>query len=82
MLHDAHSRRIEVIAYSGYKANERPMYFFVDHQKKEVKQSLDRRYGQDHNYFKVLADDGCEYRLKWHRASDMWYCEQKRAFSD
>ena len=64
---------IEVSAYSGYKANERPLYFVLEQQKMEVRKVLGRWVGQDHNYFKVLADDGRVYLLKWHRSLDIWF---------
>lgn len=63
---------IEVIAYSGYKANERPLFF--DYQKKriEVEAVIDRWYGVEHDYFKVRANDEKVYILKWHRTLDVW----------
>jgi hypothetical protein len=64
---------IQVEAYSGYKANERPLHFIVDNKRNDVKQVLDQWYGQDHDNFKVLADDGRIYVLKWHRSSDTWF---------
>jgi len=70
--------RIKVIAYSGYKANERPVCFILDDKRFEIKEILARWYGPDHDYFKVLADDGIAYLLKWHRSSDCWYCEETR----
>lgn len=73
--HNTKSRKIEVIAYSGYKANERPVYFVLDSKKRTVKEIRERWYGQDHDYFKVLADDGRMYLLKWHRSSDSWFIE-------
>ena len=72
-MQDSPGIRIEVVAYSGYKANERPLHFFLGHQKLEVKEILDRRGGQDHDYFKVLAGDGRLYLLKWHRSLDIWF---------
>ncbi len=69
-------RKIDVVAYSGYKANERPVLFVLDDQKKEVKEIKDRWFGPDHDCFKVLADDGCVYLLKWQRSSDKWFCEK------
>ena len=66
-------REIDVIAYSGYKANERPLYMIVSHQKMEVREVLDRWYGEIHDYFKVIDDDGRTYLLKWHRALDRWF---------
>lgn len=69
-------KKIEVVAYSGYKANERPLYLVLDEQRLEVKKTLDTWYGVEHDYFKVLADDGKVYLLKWHRALDMWFIEK------
>ncbi len=74
---DSQGRKIDVIAYSGYKANERPVSFVLEEQKREVKEIPDQWRGQDHDYFKVLADDGCVYLLRWHRTSDQWFCEKK-----
>ncbi len=69
-------KKIEVVAYSGYKANERPLYLVLDEQRLEVKKTLDTWYGVEHDYFKVLADDGKVYLLKWHRSLDMWFIEK------
>ena len=73
MLTDSPAKKIEVIAYSGYKANERPVHFLLDDQNLEVKEILNRWRGQDHDYFKVLADDECVYLIKWHRSMDIWF---------
>ena len=73
MQKDSKYIKAEVSAYSGYKANERPLYFMVDQQKFQVTKILDRWFGQDHDYFKVLADDGQVYTLKWHRYLDVWF---------
>ena len=66
-------KKIEVIAYSGYKSNERPLRFVLNDKSVEIKGVLDRWYGQEHDYFKVLADDGYVYLLKWHRSLDIWF---------
>ena len=70
--------KIEVIAYSGYRANERPLYFVLEQKKLEVRKVLDRWLGQEHDYFRVLAGDGGVYLLKWHRYSDVWFVEKKK----
>jgi len=64
---------IKVIGYSGYKANERPLRFAVNDESLEVEKILDRWVGQEHDYFKVLADNGRTYLLKWQRFSDIWF---------
>ena len=69
-------KKIEVVAYSGYKANERPLYLVLDEQRLEVKNTLDTWYGVEHDYFKVQADDGKVYLLKWHRSLDLWFVEK------
>ncbi|MBL7210750.1 MAG: hypothetical protein ISS61_00060 [Desulfobacteraceae bacterium] len=66
---------IEVRAYSGYKANERPLCFVLEGRRVDVEEILDRWYGEDHDFFKVLGLDGCVYQLKWHRALDSWFLE-------
>jgi len=65
--------KIEVVAYSGYKANERPLYFVVKEQKLGVVDVVDRWYGEEHDYFKVLADDGKIYLIRWQRLRDVWF---------
>jgi len=69
-------KKIEVVAYSGYKANERPLYFLLEGKKKVVIKVVDRWYGVEHDYFKVTADDGKVYLLKWHRSLDVWLMVQ------
>jgi hypothetical protein len=66
-------KKIEVIAYSGYKSNERPLRFVLNDKSVEISGVLDRWYGEEHDYFKVLADDGYVYLLKWHRSLDIWF---------
>ena len=76
MENELEGTRIKVIAYSGFKANERPLYFYLGRQKMGVKDILDRWYDQEHDYFKVLADNGRKYQLKWHRMLDIWLLEK------
>jgi hypothetical protein len=66
-------KKIEVTAYSGHKANERPLSFMVDDRMLEVRDIIDRWYGVDHDYFKVLASDGTAYLLRWNRLLDTWF---------
>lgn len=63
---------LRVECYSGYKVNERPVRFFLGQRKFEVKELLDRWYGEDHDYFKLLADDLSTYVLKYNRYDDRW----------
>jgi hypothetical protein len=65
--------KIDVVAYSGYKANERPLHFVLEEKKLTVVDVLDRWYGVENDSFKVLADDGKVYLIRWHRLLDLWY---------
>ncbi|MGQ9859617.1 MAG: hypothetical protein ACUVS3_13160 [Thermodesulfobacteriota bacterium] len=64
--------RIRVQCYSGYKADERPVRLYLGESSLEVKEVLDRWYGEDHDYFKVRADDQEVYLLRHSRADDTW----------
>jgi hypothetical protein len=72
MPRDELQKTLKVIAYSGYKANERPLRLILADKKLEIVRVIDRWVGQDHDYFKCLADDGRVYLLKWHRIQDEW----------
>ncbi|MBW2609449.1 MAG: hypothetical protein JRC68_03785 [Deltaproteobacteria bacterium] len=69
-------KKIKVGAYSGYKANERPLYLIVDDMRLEVQKVIDRWYGEEHDYFQVLANDGNVYRISRHRTGDIWSLER------
>ncbi len=65
-------KKIKVIEYSGYRVNERPVRFFLEGKELKVEEIIDRWYGEEYDYFKVKADDGNVYILKWHRKEDFW----------
>lgn len=73
MKRDDLPKHIRVSAYSGYKANERPLAFYLDDRRYAVADVVDRWYGVEHDYFKVLADDGKIYLLRWQRVLDLWF---------
>ena len=73
MQQQQEGEKISVTAYSGYKANERPLSFNLGDQRREVKSLIDRWFGQEYDYFKVLADDDRVYLIKWHRDQDAWF---------
>ncbi len=64
--------KIKVECYSGYKANERPLRFHVGERVLEVRELLDRWFGDEADYFKLVADDGNNYILKYNRHEDSW----------
>lgn len=61
-----------VQCYSGYKAGERPVSFTLDSRTYNVEDLLDQWYGEDYTYFKVRADDGNIYILRYDFTSDEW----------
>ncbi|MEJ2697783.1 MAG: hypothetical protein P8013_14185 [Candidatus Sulfobium sp.] len=72
-------REIEVIAYSGYKAEESPRFFFLDHEKIEVLRILrmwveegieDRRRKR---FFRVRASDGYNHTLYYDEGVRSWF---------
>ena len=73
MQQQQEGEKISVTGYSGYKANERPLSFTLGDQRREVKNLIDRWFGQEYDYFKVLADDDRVYLIKWHRDQDAWF---------
>jgi hypothetical protein len=73
MVQEMTPREITVTAYSGYKANERPLSFEVEGRRLTVTSISDRWYGEDDDYFKVAADDGRVYIIRWNRSTDGWF---------
>jgi len=73
MVQEMLPKNVNVFAYSGYKANERPVSFIMDDRRIEVRSIVDRWYGIEHDYYKILGDDGKVYLLKWHRLLDLWF---------
>ena len=63
---------LQVKTYSGYKADQRPTAFEIDGRRYEVSELVDRWYGPDYEYFRVLADDGNTYILRHDRSDDTW----------
>jgi len=64
--------QIEVSCYSGYQYGERPISFKLLERTFKVIEILDQWYGEDHLYFKILADDQRVYLLKYEQAKDQW----------
>ena len=66
---------VSVQSYAGYRAEERPRSFTLNGHAYEVREILDRWFGPDHSYFKVRAQDGITYLLKYDSAADLWTLE-------
>jgi hypothetical protein len=69
---------ISVNSYSGSKFNERPEQFVLDGYVYRVQEILDRWHSPDSSYFKVIADDGNLYILRYHNLTDEWTLESYR----
>ncbi len=67
--------RIRVEAYSGYRINERPLRFWIDGTPFEVHEILDTWCGPDHQCWKIRADDGYLYMIKYDMDQDQWILE-------
>jgi hypothetical protein len=66
--------RIRVECYSGAKADERPIKFYIKEKPYQVKELIDTWYEPRDTYFKVKADDGNFYVLKHcHRDQEEWW---------
>jgi len=69
---------VRVEAYSGYKADERPLRFQLGERWLGVVEVLDRWYDPDATYFKVRAEDGDTYILRHAEGSELWTLEAYR----
>jgi hypothetical protein len=76
--------RIRVECYSGYKGNERPLRFYLDEHQYAVEEVLDQWYGPNDVYFRVRADDGNLYILRYTPAEgdEGWTMESFRSGRD
>lgn len=63
---------IAVECYAGYRAAQEPRAFQLGERRVEVRQILDRWAAPDQRWFKVQADDGHIYILRYDERSDEW----------
>lgn len=69
---------MQVKCYSGCKANERPTHFDLRGREYAVEEILDRWYGPEDTFFKLRADDGNIYILRYKPTPDTWSLESFR----
>ena len=67
---------IRVECYSGSRVNERPTSFWIGDEKRIVEDIIDRWAGEDHDYFKLVADDHKVYVIRYDRRADFWTLEK------
>lgn len=63
---------IHVECYAGYRAEQEPIAFRLGDRRLEVRAIVDRWYAPTRRWFKVDADDGNVYVLRYDEASDAW----------
>ena len=56
--------KLRVECYSGRKADERPVRFWLEGRKYQVEAVLDQWYDPERIFYKVRADDGNLYILR------------------
>ncbi len=56
--------KVEVVCYSGYRGDERPVRFRLGGQDYCVEELLDQWFGPKDIFFKVRANDGNVYILR------------------
>jgi hypothetical protein len=67
---------IRVECYAGHRANERPTAFWIGEDERVVENIIDRWAGEDHDYFKLAADDHKVYLIRYDRRADFWTLEK------
>jgi hypothetical protein len=63
---------VEVEAHAGYKAQQEPRSFVLKGRRLLVLAVVDRWIDPDADYFRVRADDGAVYLLRYDRSADVW----------
>ena len=73
--------RVRVECYTGGKADERPVQFWLDERGYMVEEVVDQWNGPDDLFFKVQADDGNLHILR-RSATDEWQLESFRKVAE
>jgi hypothetical protein len=71
--------KLQVECYSGHRADERPVKFWLGDSVLFVESMEDQWYGPDDVYFRVRADDGNTYVLGHNEKTDEWTLESFRS---
>jgi hypothetical protein len=58
--------KLSVECYSGRKADERPVRFWLEGRKYQVEAVLDQWYDPEYIFYKMRADDGNLYIFRQH----------------
>lgn len=68
--------KIQVEAYSGYKANERPIKLWIGEKAVFVESIEEQWRGVDAYYFRVNTDDGKSHIVRHNESTDEWTVER------
>jgi hypothetical protein len=71
--------KLRVECYSGHKANQRPIKFWLGDAVLFVESIEDQWYGPDTVYFRFRADDDNTYVLGYNETNDEWTLESFRS---
>lgn len=64
--------KVKVECYSGHKGGERPVRFLLGRRRIQVENVVDRWYGENGSYFRVMGDDKNLYILKGPIEEGFW----------
>ena len=64
VLRDNNEMKLHVQCYAGWKGDQRPVRFRMDHREYLVEEIIDQWYGPEHIFFKIRADDSNFYILR------------------
>ena len=78
LLRDNQRVQLRVECYSGSKADERPVRFHLGERLHIVEEILDQWHGPNDTFFKVRADDGNLYILRYSASLAQWSLESFR----
>jgi len=70
---------VQVISYSGYKADESPRILKLGDTLLPIAQIEDRWYSPGETFFRVLTQTGDRYLLRHVEAQDVWTLEGFRS---
>lgn len=63
---------IRVECYAGYRGEQEPLAFWLGERRIGVRAIVDRWFAPDQRWFKVEADDGDTYVLRYDEADSAW----------
>jgi len=63
---------VDIETVAGFPADKRPLSFTLAGRTFQVRELLDRWYGADRSYFKLVASDGNLYIIRHDTEEDAW----------